>query len=51
MNKLLFVTMDYGRTVEPRALKFTPSEVITHPTNAMVILVHDTQDPEKKVMI
>uniref|UniRef100_A0A6A7G8W9 Sortilin-related receptor n=5 Tax=Hirondellea gigas TaxID=1518452 RepID=A0A6A7G8W9_9CRUS len=50
-HKLLFVTLDYGRSVWLRELSFTPSEVITHPTDASVILVHDTDDLEKKLWV
>ncbi|KAF2366491.1 Sortilin N-terminal [Trinorchestia longiramus] len=50
-HKYLFVTLDYGKTILPRKLNFTPSEVINHPTDASVILVHDTVDVEKKLWV
>jgi len=49
VHKYLYVTFDYARTVWPRKLEFTPTNIITHPTDAMVIIVHDTDDPVKKV--
>ena len=51
LHKYLFATDDYGRTIYPHKLPFTPSEVITHPTDAMVIIAHDTTDPQQKVCV
>lgn len=49
INKFLFVTNDYGRTVKGKELQFTPSEVSNHPTNSMVFLIMDKVDKMQKV--
>lgn len=49
LNEYIFVTKDYGETVVPHKVGFSPSEVMFHPIDAEVLLVHDTKDTERKV--
>lgn len=49
LSKYIFVSRDRGETIVPHELSFTPSEVMFHPTDDEVLLIHDTKDPERKV--
>ncbi|XP_042228900.1 sortilin-related receptor-like isoform X2 [Homarus americanus] len=51
INKYIFVTQDYGKTVSNVKVPFTPSEVTHHPFNAEVLLIYDMEDPERKLWI
>ncbi|KAG0721755.1 Sortilin-related receptor [Chionoecetes opilio] len=51
LNKYIFVTEDYGETVTAHKVGFIPSEVMFHPINAEVLLIHDTDDSERKLWI
>lgn len=49
LSNHIFVSKDRGQTIVPHRVSFTPSEVMFHPTEAEVLLIHDTEDPERKV--
>lgn len=46
---MIFVTEDNGQTVTSYNVAFSPSEIVTHPTQPKVFLVHDKVDPTKAV--
>ena len=47
----MYVTLDYGLTIWARKVDFVPSEVSNHPTNALIIVILDTVDPERRVRL
>lgn len=51
LSNYIFVSKDRGQTIVPHQVFFTPSEVMFHPTDAEVLLIHDTEDPERKLWI
>ncbi len=51
LSNHIFVTKDYGETVVSHQVGFVPSEVMFHPIDAEVLLIHDTDDSERKVSI
>nr|XP_018900989.1 PREDICTED: sortilin-related receptor-like isoform X1 [Bemisia tabaci] len=50
-NKMIFTTMDYGKTIIRYSLPFTPSDVTFHQDKPLVFLSHDKSDPKKQLWI
>lgn len=49
LSNCIFVSKDYAETITPYKVSFTPSEVMFHPTIPDVLLIHDTEDPQRRV--
>lgn len=50
LQQYIHVSRDYVNSVQSHSVPFRPTEVSHHPYDPNVLLVHDTQDPQNKVM-
>lgn len=50
-NKAIFTNSDYGKTIKMHMLDFTPSDVSFYEQDPKTFLVHDKEDPDRKVKI